>query len=405
MKKFLILLIMFILLPFNIFASELTISDLKLVSNSNTSGILQEPGIDDLNINFDFSFKNTNDIIKYSFLVHNISDEEYNIKLTNNNNSHIDYSLNTNKINKNGDTLIELTTKYKGTDNITADRHEDSSVSISLLNVINNNKIDSKVMYIIMGALVLGFSIIILTLNKKLWLLIPVVGAVVFLVIPTSLASPLININTNVTLVTNHICNSFKDDSWAQIIHNINNDNISCYNIGDTKEVDLKDLGLFNIRIVNKDINSKCNGSSCGFVLEFTDILKLMPMNENVEHESVWEINPVRKYLNDDIYNNLPEDLKNAIVDTKIIVNEREVTEKLYLPSENDLFISETNQNILEYYKTNETYDKKYNDEITPIWLRDKYDGMNYYGSIVNNAFDYNIETNEYGLSPLFRLK
>lgn len=406
MKKLSVIILILFLLPITTHAEELTISDLKLVSNSNTAGVLTEPEIDNLNINFDFSFKNTNDIIKYSFIVHNISEEEYEIKLTDNNNKNINYELSTNKINKNGDTYIEIEAKYIEKNNLSSDRHEDSSVNISLLNMVNNNQIDTKILYGLIGAILIGFSFLILKLNKKLFVLIPIAGAMMFIGIPATMSKPLITINTNVTLLKNHYCNSFSEDDWTQISHNINNDNASCYNIGDTKEIVIKDIGTFNIRIVNKtECNANDNESSCGFVLEFTDSIIQMKMNDNEENETGWDNSAVRKYLNDTIYNKVPENLRTMIIDTNITTEETKTTDKLYLPSKNDLVLNDENTKVLEYYMNNQVFTKTYNDEIVSTWTRDKYPNMKYYGSIVEGLFDYNEETSEYGVSPLFRIK
>ena len=79
--------------------------------------------------------------------------------------------------------------------------------------------------------------------------------------------------------------NSFSTDSWKTIIKAVKNNNISKYNVGDTKTIDMGTYGTHTLRIANTSTPSKCSTSgfsqtACGFVLEFADIITEHNMND-----------------------------------------------------------------------------------------------------------------------------
>lgn len=116
----------------------------------------------------------------------------------------------------------------------------------------------------------------------------------------------------------------FEKDSWTTIVTNVRNGNISNYNLGDTKEVDLGDLGKHNVRIANTTTPSECSTegfsqTACGFVLEFEDIITTRSMNSTQTSKGGWPASELYTYVNTDIYNVLPTDLKNIIIDTTVV--------------------------------------------------------------------------------------
>ena len=74
---------------------------------------------------------------------------------------------------------------------------------------------------------------------------------------------------------------SFESDSWSIIAANVHDGNTSKYNVGDTKEVDLGDLGTHTVSIANMSAcESETSETACGFVVEFADIItnkKIIP--------------------------------------------------------------------------------------------------------------------------------
>ena len=176
--------------------------------------------------------------------------------------------------------------------------------------------------------------------------------------------------------------NSFSTDSWKTIIKAVKNNNISKYNVGDTKEVDLgTTYGTHTIRIANMSTPSECSTSgfsqtACGFVLEFADIITTHNMNPAGEYNGTqydygynvggWPNSSMRTFVNNDIYNSLPSDLKNGIIDTTVVssygksdTSNFTSTDKLYLLAPKEIYTDFNNSydtakdltRQLDYYK------------------------------------------------------
>lgn len=161
----------------------------------------------------------------------------------------------------------------------------------------------------------------------------------------------------------------FSSDSWNTIISNVKAGKGSSYEVGATKEVTLSTLGTHTIRVANNTSPSECSTSgfsqtACGFVLEFTDIITTHSMDSS--SVGGWNETALYTYLNNTIYNELPNNLKNSIINTTVvsspsIISEEHIvsTDKMYLlaPSEiysdwNDEYdISKNLTRQLDYYK------------------------------------------------------
>ena len=125
---------------------------------------------------------------------------------------------------------------------------------------------------------------------------------------------------------------SFETDSWKTIQNAVKSNNTSAYSIGDTKTIDLGDFGVHTVRVANKSNPSECSNSGfsqtgCGFVVEFEDIITTHVMNPFNNNGTVngdgnkggWEYSSARQYLNNEIYNSLPTELKSVIIDTFVV--------------------------------------------------------------------------------------
>ena len=154
--------------------------------------------------------------------------------------------------------------------------------------------------------------------------------------------------------------NSFATDSWKTIIKAVRNNNISKYNVGDTKTVDLGTYGTHTLRIANTSTPGECktegfSQSACGFVLEFADIITTHSMNpsgtyKGTQYNSGWNVDgwpasEMYTFVNNDIYNALPSEIKNAIIDTTVVSGHGKEdtenftsTDKLYLLSTAEVF-------------------------------------------------------------------
>ena len=137
----------------------------------------------------------------------------------------------------------------------------------------------------------------------------------------------------------------FATDSWSTIIANVKAGNGSDYEVGSTKEVNLGTYGTHTLRVANTSTPSECSTTgfsqtACGFVLEFADIITTHKMNDTDTNVGGWPATSMRTFVNNDIYNAIPSELKNAIIDTTVVSGHgREdtdnftSTDKLYLLS------------------------------------------------------------------------
>ena len=120
-------------------------------------------------------------------------------------------------------------------------------------------------------------------------------------------------------------CESFREDSWEEIVVNAQAGNYSQYSVGCTKEVVLgNDLGTHKLRVANTSSPAICTSgtisdAACGFVLEFADIITTHRMNPYTSGSTEsgngnidgWPASEMRTYLKDQndqtsIYNSLP---------------------------------------------------------------------------------------------------
>ena len=254
---------------------------------------------------------------------------------------------------------------------------------------------------------------------------------------------------------------SFAEDSWETIAELVSAGKISNYNVGDTKTVDMGKYGTHTLRIANTSTPSECSTTgfsqtACGFVLEFADIITKHAMNDTVTNEGGWPATSMRTFVNNDIYNALPSEIKNAIIDTTVVSGHGESdtenftsTDKLYLLSTAEVWantisssniVNKGNDNIavfslpapdiinprvgdsarnatrqLDYYKNlgviiDSDYSgaiKKNGTTASGWWLRSIISTHSYhFYSVHDNGFwedDYGV-TSTYGVSPAFRI-
>ena len=213
--------------------------------------------------------------------------------------------------------------------------------------------------------------------------------------------------------------------------------------------MDMGSFGTHTLRIANKSTPSECNNSdfsetSCGFVVEFKDIITKKRMNQSSIYDSSnglnnkggWEYCEIRTYVNTDIYNALPIELKNGIIDTKVISgygqmdsNNFITIDKLYLLAPHEILDDENESTVysydtsynqtrqLDYYQNNNVINvdnpvlDKYNNSNIKLnwWLRSAYPIWNY--SYDNNNYFFSVGSNlatgchnVYGISPAFRI-
>ncbi|CDD29387.1 uncharacterized protein BN654_00917 [Clostridium sp. CAG:433] len=231
---------------------------------------------------------------------------------------------------------------------------------------------------------------------------------------------------------------SFSSDSWNTIVENVKVGNLSKYNVGDTKEVDMGEFGVHTLRIANTSTPDECkteefSETACGFVLEFADVITSKIMNSGMTATGGWPNMELRTYINDTIYNSLPDELKSLVIDTKVISNHgKKETEnfisidKMYLLSSAEIWkngISDDTANSvtrqLDYYSkvgvstvnsnNGDFLLKKYNNS-NSVWLLrtlnstwdDVFYGVHFCSGC--GSYNCNVYKDQYGVSPAFRI-
>ena len=240
---------------------------------------------------------------------------------------------------------------------------------------------------------------------------------------------------------------SFAEDSWETIATLVQEGEIGNYNVGDTKTVDLGTYGTHTLRIANTSTPSECSTtgfsqSACGFVLEFADIITTHNMNpagtyKGTQYDYGWNVDgwpasSMYTFVNNDMYNALPSELRNAIIDTVTVSGHGSTsgetsftsTDKLYLLSTAEVWAQGSSNTIstdtardvtrqLDYYKNLNTDTVNYSPAIKNNgtsagywWLRAAYSNSYTDFYRVNSSGDWfsNFARNTYGVSPAFRI-
>ena len=256
---------------------------------------------------------------------------------------------------------------------------------------------------------------------------------------------------------------AFSTDSWDTIVSAVKSGNTNVYKVGNSKEIDMGDYGTHTLRIANMSTPSECNTegfsqTACGFVLEFADIITTHKMNDTNTNVGGWPATSMRTFINNDIYNSLPEEIKNAIIDTAVISGHGSTsgetnftsTDKLYLLSTTEVWadtISNSNSKIsnnnyvlplasdtpigsftendiydsakdmtrqLDYYKnlgvTKTNYSgaiKKNGSNASSWWLRAVSSKITeFFYSVLSSGNNINVPASSsgYGVSPAFRI-
>ena len=226
---------------------------------------------------------------------------------------------------------------------------------------------------------------------------------------------------------------SFATDSWDIIVAAVKSGYGSSYKLGDTKEVDMGTFGTHTLRIANMSTPAECSTAgfsqtACGFVLEFADIITKHVMNPTKTNLGGWPASELYTYVQNDIYNALPSELKNGIIDTYVVSGHGKndsanftSTDKLYLlstmevwgsiPGGYDTATAETRQ--LDYYKAQGVTTsnksgaiKQYNGSNSNWWLRAAYssNSIYFYSVTLSGHWGSSDADNFHGVAPAFRI-
>lgn len=225
----------------------------------------------------------------------------------------------------------------------------------------------------------------------------------------------------------------FREESWSTIAANVKAGNVSGYNVGDTREIDLGNYGIHKVRISNLSTPSECgtdgfSQTACGFVVEFENIIMLSEINTINTNKGGWPSSKLYKMLNTDLYNALSSDLKNSITNTTVVSGHENGTsvnytsiDKFYLLSGAEIYnnwssTSDTGKDLtrqLDYYASKNVSlanhsdnIKKYRNAITSWWLRvaTSRDSSSFLFLNTTGGWDGISVTSNYGVSPAFRI-
>ena len=240
---------------------------------------------------------------------------------------------------------------------------------------------------------------------------------------------------------------SFAEDSWETIATLVQEGEIGNYNVGDTKTVDLGTYGTHTLRIANTSTPSECSTtgfsqSACGFVLEFADIITTHNMNpagtyKGTQYDYGWNVDgwpasSMYTFVNNDMYNALPSELRNAIIDTVTVSGHGSTsgetsftsTDKLYLLSTAEVWAQGSSNTIstdtardvtrqLDYYKNLNTDTVNYSPAIKNNgtsagywWLRAAAStgSSDFYRVSRSGGWGSNDANRTRGVSPAFRI-
>ena len=241
---------------------------------------------------------------------------------------------------------------------------------------------------------------------------------------------------------------SFAEDSWETIIANVKLGKINVYrknleeNTNNMKQITLTSLdtdiaGTYTVRIANTTTPEECSTegfsqTACGFVVEFVDIISNHVMNLTNTTAGGWEKSEIRNYVNNDILNSFPEEIKTNIIDTYVVSGHEsdktknyKTTDKLYLLSTKEVWgkegtsssnkvyydTAELETRQLDYYKvigvTTDNYSgaiKKYRGTAT-WWLRTAYHSDYVFYTVFSTGTQGNSSaSSKNGVSIAFRI-
>ena len=148
-------------------------------------------------------------------------------------------------------------------------------------------------------------------------------------------------------------------------------------------------------------------------IFTFEDCIARHSMNENNTNIGGWKDCKMREYLNNDIYDLLPDDLKEIIKERKIIqrIKDKEYisTDKLWLPSCTELgykYSVDVDDVQFPLFKDEKSRIKQIDGETVWWWERSPIaNNSNYFYIVYYNGYSYNYYANySNGVCPCFSI-
>lgn len=241
---------------------------------------------------------------------------------------------------------------------------------------------------------------------------------------------------------------SFAEDKWETIAAVVK-ENPKAYAVGSTKKLKVYDnpngettngtYKEYTVRVANNTTPKECttnkdfSQTACGFVVEFADIVETRQMNSTDTNVGGWPATEMKTYANKDFYNKLPVELRNVIIETKVVSGHGSTsgeanftsTDKIYLLSAHEVWEDGTSNQVssrdtaygqtrqLDYYKSKEVTTnnnsgaiKKNDGSSFPWWLRaaDSNRGNTFLCVRYDGYWSNGNATDAYGFAPAFRI-
>ena len=257
---------------------------------------------------------------------------------------------------------------------------------------------------------------------------------------------------------------SFATDSWDLIKQAIIADETDNYHVGDEKTITVaahtntcarfstfvSEWGCNSASIEEKQVkvrianmsqceNNEVSQSTCGFVVEFADVVDIHAFNYQTKDmnggstSGGYPNSRLRTYINGTIWNSLPLDMRNVMIDTTVVSGHNyeessnfTSTDKLYLLTAEEVYsdfnataydTSTGNSRQLDYYRNNNTTTssaaaaiKKHNGTATS-WMTRSSSAANSYWShkdvtVISNTGGYSTSDAGQisGIAPAFRI-
>lgn len=243
--------------------------------------------------------------------------------------------------------------------------------------------------------------------------------------------------NVGVTGRVEMIGESFATDDWDTIVMAIES-GTHPYSIGDRKEVYMgEEFGTRTVRLANLSTPAECSTegfsqTACGAVIEFADVITEYKMNDIDNNVGGWPASKLRAYINNNIYNALPGELKAVIIDSIVVSSHGSVdssnfvsTDKLYLLSTAEVWQNGTSNNIyydsarentrqLDYYNNSSVTTNNYsavqkkinNSAVCQWWLRSAQSSYSYkfFQAMPLGKWSTQSAYSLSGVSPAFRI-
>ena len=209
--------------------------------------------------------------------------------------------------------------------------------------------------------------------------------------------------NAQLSLVAEQTSNStevkplaFATDPWDVISKAVKENNYP-YQVGDTKEIDMWELGTHTVRLANTSpcTNGETSETACGFVVEFADIISEQKMNNSSgTNVGWWPASDMRTYVNGTIYDSLPSELQNIIVETRVVSSHGSTagevnftsSDKLYLLSSKEVWGNDESS----YAVSNDTAEKETRQ--LDYYKSKGVTAVNYSGAIKYGSNDFGVE-------------